>query len=159
MAGQNIVPPLVNFAALAAGLFYVLRKPTREFVEARHQTLRASVQESEAKLRDAQARYDEFSSKLKAIDVELTSLRNYTLDGAKASAGALVIEAQKLSASLRDDAARTARAFAADFQAEMSSEFARKALDRAEAVLRQRLTGDEQVRIRREVSKQLEQVR
>ena len=65
-------------------------------------------------------------------------------------------ESQKLSATIVSDARTTAQNFYAELKAQLLQELGARVLDRTEAVLRERLTGDDKVRIRQEFSVQVE---
>ena len=57
-----------------------------------------------------------------------------------------------MSATIVADARRSARGFSRSFKPELLAEVGAKVLDRAETILRERLTGDDRARIRHEFS-------
>ena len=155
---QTLFAPFVNFVILVGALVYYTRKPTRDFVQARHSRIRNEVQRVEGQLRTAQARYDEFSAKLKAMDAEIQAIRSQTRQDAEAMKIRIVTEAKRLSAQIVTDSKSAAEHVFADFKNQLKSQLGSAILDRAEAILRQRITAEDRIRVRREFSRQVESV-
>jgi len=150
--------PSVNLAILIIGLVYFCREPLRQFVSSRHTTIREELSRVEEQLRQAQVRYDEFSAKLKAIDFEVKALADQAKQDAEALKVRILSEAKRLSSVIVADAQSSAGALVDDFRFQIVREFGNRVIDRAETIVKQRLTGDERARIRRDFSRQVETI-
>jgi F-type H+-transporting ATPase subunit b len=154
----EIVFPFINLAILITILVVYLREPLRSFVRGRHETLRDELQRVRELLSQAQSKYEEFTGKLKAMEAEIITLRTQARQDAAASQSKIVAEAQKLSAVIISDARTSAQGLYGQLKNELFAEIGSKVLDRAETLLRERLTGDDRARIRHEFSSQVESV-
>lgn len=149
---------VLNFSVLVAALVYFLRKPIKEFVYTRHGSLRDELTESQELLKKAQVRFDEFSSKIKAIDAEISAYRNLSQETTATTVERILKEATRLAQAIQTDAGAHAKAMLDEFKFKLKSEFASTVLDRAEKILKDRLTGADRTRICEEFSEQLEKV-
>ncbi|MBY0469848.1 ATP synthase F0 subunit B [bacterium] len=151
----TLLIPALNLFALLAILFFYTRKPIVEFVKTRHSTVQTDLEQVTQQLHQAQEQFEEFSSKLKAIDAEVASMREQAKQDAETMKGRIVSDAKKLSGVILSDAKSTAEAVITDLKSELIREYAIKVLDKAEITLKERLTGDEKKRIQQEFSKQV----
>lgn len=155
---ETLIAPAVNLAILIGVMAYYLRAPIRQFVNERHLSLGQELIRVRELLRTSQGQYDEFSSKLKAIEVETSALREQVRQEALSTKAKIVAEAQKLASGIVADARTSAGGMYDELKNELSSELAGRVLERAEHILRERLTGDDRTRMRNEFSKQVEAV-
>lgn len=155
---HSLIAPTINLLALVGVLAYYLRQPLKEFVSQRHSFLRDEIQSVREQLRKAQGSYDEFTAKLKAIEVEAGALLDQARQDAAATRARIVDNAQKLSANIAIEAKSSAQNAFGDLRAQLRSELATQVVGRAEELLRERLTGDDKARIRREFSVQVESI-
>lgn len=153
---SELFAPTFNLVVLLGLLFYYLRDPIRTAVRIRHETLRDELTKVRETLVQAQNQHEEFSAKLKAIDVEIAAHRNQLLQDAQAAKQRIIADAQRLSGNIATDARRAAEALYAELKGSLYADAGRSVLDRAEAILRDRLTGDDRARIRKEFSTQVE---
>jgi F0F1-type ATP synthase membrane subunit b/b' len=153
---HELIFPTVNLAILIVLLAIYTKAPIRQFVSDRHRTLRDELQSVRELLVRAQSQYDEFTSKLKAMDAEIESLRSQAKQDASAMRSRVTAETQRLSATIVSDARASAQGLYAQLKAELFAEVGGKIVDRAEGLMRDRLTGDDRARIRQEFSSQLE---
>jgi F-type H+-transporting ATPase subunit b len=156
---ETLVAPSINLLILVGALAYYLRAPLKQFVKTRHSSLRDELATVREELRQAQARYEQFAAKLKSLGNEVAELKEQSRQDAQAMKARIVSEAQRLSASTVSDARASATGLYADVKSELYAELGGRVLDRAEALLRERLTGDDRARIRQEFSHQLEAAR
>jgi F0F1-type ATP synthase membrane subunit b/b' len=152
---QGLVAPTINLLILLGVLVYYLRAPIAAFVRERHVTIGDEIRSVRELLGKAQASYDEYSSKLKAIDVEIAALRERGAHEGGAMRTRIIAEAQRLAANIVSDGKAAAQNAFGDLRAQLTADVAMKVLDRAEALLRDKLTGDDRVRIRQEFSTQV----
>jgi F0F1-type ATP synthase membrane subunit b/b' len=135
-----------------------LKAPTKNFVAQRHISIRDELQSVREQLRLAQEKYDEFSSKLKAIDAEIGSMREQSKQEANAIKQRLTAEARRGSSLVISDARNAASGLFNDLKGQLYGELSTRVLTRAETILKERLTGDDRARIRQEFSRQVESI-
>jgi F0F1-type ATP synthase membrane subunit b/b' len=155
---ESLVTSSFNFAILVGILGYKLRDPIKTYVTQRHHSIRNELQSVKEHLRQAQEKYDEFSAKLKAIDSEISILREQTKQETQALKQRVLVEARRIAGTLVSDAKNSASGAFADLRSQLSLELTHKVMDRAEQLLRDRVTGDDRVRIRQEFSRQVENI-
>jgi F0F1-type ATP synthase membrane subunit b/b' len=155
---SELFAPTVNLLILIGILAYYLRAPMKQSIRDRHAGLRDELARVRDLLRQSQEQYQEFSSKLKAIDAETTALRQQAIQDAQAAKQRLLADAQRLSMNVATDARRAADSLYVELKGQLSSEIGNRVLERAEQILRERLTGDDRARIRKEFSSQVEAV-
>jgi F-type H+-transporting ATPase subunit b len=152
---EHLIGPAFNFFVFVGLLAYLLPKPVKAFVAGRHDFIREEVLRVQEKLRASRARFEEFSSKLKAVDAEIAGLRSQAQQDAQAASTRVVTEAKRLSSQIVSDAETTAKSLFGDLRTQLRQEVVSRVILRTEAILRHRLTGDDRVRIRKEFSRQL----
>jgi F0F1-type ATP synthase membrane subunit b/b' len=155
---NSLVASSFNFVLLVGFLSYKLKKPTRDFVSNRHKSIREEIQSVREQLRQSQEKYDEFSAKLKAIDAELANLREQSKIEASAIKQRLLGDARRTSSMIVSDARNAADSLYVDLKTQLYSELSSRVLEKAEILLRERLTGDDRARIRQEFSLQVEKI-
>ncbi len=145
-----------NLAVLVTILAYYLKNPLRGFVAGRHQGISEELKRVAEQLRISQERFEEFSSKLKALDAEVSSLHGQAKQDAAAVKNRILAEAQRLADVITADARANRDTLYAELQLQLRTQLGEKVLARAEAILRERLTGDDRQRLRQEFSSQVE---
>jgi F-type H+-transporting ATPase subunit b len=153
---HELIAPVINLAILVTLLVIYLRKPLAQFVTARHETLRDQILNVRKQLTGAQEKYEEFSAKLRTIDSEIAVLREQARQDAQGAKQRAVSEVQRLSANVVSDARAASAQLFDDLKSQLRHDLAVRALDRAEAILNARLTGDDKARLRQEFSTQVE---
>jgi len=154
-AGELILP-FLNFIALIGILVYFLRKPLSDFVQTRHVTVRDELAQVRTLLGDAQRKHSEFTSRLAQLQGEVVQIHQQMKSDAEEARTRILNDARKLGDSVVADARSTSTALYNDLKSRLYSELSTQVLDRAEKILRERLTGDDRVRIRQEFSRQVE---
>jgi F-type H+-transporting ATPase subunit b len=88
---------LANFAILAGGLYYLLRRPTAGYLDARSQQIRSDLDYAAQTRTDASARLREIGERLKALPGELEAMRSRGREEAAAEEARLkrVAEAER----------------------------------------------------------------
>lgn len=148
--------PAINFCILIGALVYFLKKPLSDFVTQRHTYLRDEVQKVASQLRSSQGRFQEFSAKLQAIENEVVALRSQAKQDAEAMKVRVLTDAKKQSSGIVADSHVGAAAMTDDLKSQLKSEFGVRVIDRAENIIRSRLTVADRVRIRQDFSRQVE---
>jgi F-type H+-transporting ATPase subunit b len=157
-AAKGLVFAAINLGLLIALLVWKTKQPLRDYVAQRAEKLRHEVQSVSELLQKAKIQNEEFTAKLKAIDAEVISMRQTAQAEAEASKKRLIEDARRLAQVIVSDAKRAAEAAGHDLKIQLRAELANKVVQTAEAQIRQKLTGDDRARMRREFSRQVETV-
>ena len=147
--GHETIYRWINFALLAGGLFFVLRKPMAAFFSDRSASIRKSLEEGRKALEASQAQLKAVEEKLQHLDAEIAEFRLAAAremgEERERMRQAAALEAEKLLQAARsqmDTAAKAAqlelRFYAAHLAVELAEELIRQRLDDA---ARQRLVG------------------
>lgn len=152
---QSLIAPTFNLLVLLGFLAYYLRAPMIEFAKTRSVSVRGELEHVREELRVAQEKHSEFSSKLKAMDAEVSALKAQALQDAQGMKSRLSAEAQRAAANTVSDARSAAVVLYTEFKDQLYAELGGRVLDRAEAILNERLTGDDRARIRKEFATQV----
>jgi len=155
---ESLVASSINLGLLIAFMVYKLREPIHNFVAERHHSISHEVESVREQLRKAQEQYDEFAGKLKAVDAEISVLREQMKQDAAAVKQRVVTEGKRMSGILVSDAKHAADTLFLELKGQLYNELTSRVLEKAEATLRERLTGDDRARIRQEFSRQVESV-
>ena len=149
---QTLIAPFINLIALLAILGFYLRKPLADLVVSRHVSLRDGLLGAREALRAAQESVSSLSERIKGMDAELAALRAQAREDGEKIRNSILVSAKSLSAAILADARSSAASAQSEFRASLRRELAGMALSRAEVRLRDRLTGEDHARIRREFS-------
>jgi F0F1-type ATP synthase membrane subunit b/b' len=155
---STLIAPFINLLLLVSALVIALKDPLKSFVRQRHESVSETLAKVRKMLRDAQEQYDEFSAKLKAIDVEIAALHDQAKQDAQSICSRVVNEAQRARTTIVSDARINAENIFGDLKIQLRSDFARRVVDRVEVLVRDRLTGDDRAKLREEFSHQVEAV-
>jgi F0F1-type ATP synthase membrane subunit b/b' len=155
---ESVIASSVNFLILVVIMVYKLRAPVREFVAQRHHSIREEIQEVRIQLQQAQEKYDEFSAKLKAVDAEVATLQEQTKQDTLAMKQRIVNESRKMASTIASDARNSVDSLHSELKGQLYAEWSLQVLDRAEQILKDRLTSSDRSRIGQEFSKQMESV-
>ena len=147
-----------NFSLLVILLAYKLRKPTKAFVTERHDSIRNEIQTVREQLNHAERKFAEFTSKLQLIDAELRSLREQCSQDILKTKQRMMTEVTQLTKTIISDANAASSTLFSELKNELYTELSLQAIDRAEQILKDRLTGEDRTRIRQAFSKQFEGV-
>ena len=153
---QTLIAPFINLVILLALLAYYLRQPLKDFAKNRSVSIREELKSVSEQLRVAKQKHAEFSSKLKAMDGEIAGLKSQAIQDAQNMKVRIETDAQKQSANVVSDARNGVVGLYSELKGEMYTEFGNRVLDRAETLLRERLTGDDRARITKEFTHQVE---
>lgn len=153
---ETLIAPAINLAILIVMLAYFVRKPLQDFVKGRHTSIKEELKTVKEQLQQAQARNDELSSKLKAMDAEIEVLQSQLTQEVGAIKNRLLTEAQRHSAQIITDARSSADGLYEELRAKIYAEIGLKVIERSELLLKQRITQEDRDRIKKEFVKQVE---
>lgn len=149
---------LFNFTILVVFLYSKLKQPVRDFLQNRHESIKQEIQSVHDQLVQAQKMFDEFSAKLESIDQEIRDMREQSVQDIAQLKERVLEETERLSKMIISDATLASSSLYDEFKKELFGELSCKVLTRAEHILKDRLTGDDRSRLRKEFSMQLEAV-
>jgi F-type H+-transporting ATPase subunit b len=138
---------VINFAVLAAVLYWILRKPVSQALQGRITGIRDELSELEAKKREAEAKLKEYENQLALLDQEGERIvESYIAQGKEAQARIIAearVSAEKLEAGARrqiENAFERARV-------EIQETVLEKALEKAEAAIKAGISAQDQERL------------
>ncbi len=156
---SSLLYPAINFAILVGILVYLLKTPTVSFVRGRHTSLKEELDQTQAKLVGAQRQYAEYSSRLSSMDAEITNLVQSVRSEAESAKVRILTEARRSADQIVIDSKRTAEAMLVEFKDQVRVDLANQVIARTETILKTKMTGDVREAMKRDFSKQVENVR
>lgn len=156
---SELLPKFFNLAILVGVLAYYCRKPLKEFLFERHRVLKDELESTQAKLSEAQKKFQDYSARLQSLETEIAQLIQASRQEAEQSKVRILTEAKKMADTIIVDAKRASETMKNEFRDQIRAEFAAQVLVRAETLLRGKLTGDDRVRLLKDFSKQVEATR
>jgi|SRR5579885_1392125 len=97
---------LINFVLFVGLLFFVLRKPVKEFWASRAEQIRFTLHESNKLKREAQERYDALKRRIDRLESEAQSLVQQMEREGEAEKKRMMEDGEKLALRIREDSAR-----------------------------------------------------
>lgn len=138
---------LMNFAVLAGGLFFLLRKPIPRALNSRIRGIEDQLKDLEAKKSEAEKRLAEYNQKLGAMEKEAERIvADYVRQGQEAKARILK-EAESAAEKLQIQARRNIEHEFEQTKANLQREIFEKALTQAEGLLKQNVTSQDQAKL------------
>jgi F0F1-type ATP synthase membrane subunit b/b' len=147
-----------NLIIFVSIIYRFAKAPFLEFVKNRSLTLREQITEAKAKLQSAQEQYQEYRARLESMGAEVAALRSQNTQDVAAVTARIREDAAKQSQRIVAEARVAREASLEAAKGRLVGELGNLVLSRAEALIQERLTGDQRARIRREFSNQLEQI-
>jgi F-type H+-transporting ATPase subunit b len=135
---------IMNFVVLAAVLFFLLRKPIPRALNNRIRGIEDRLEDLEARKSEAEARLAECTQKLSALEKEAERIvAEYVRQGQEAKAR-ILREAESASEKIRLQARRNIEHEFEQTKTQLQREIVEKALAKAEELLRQNITAQDQ---------------
>jgi len=135
---------VMNFAVLAVGLFFILRKPLSKALNARIDGIKEELEELESKKREAEKELSAYNIKMESLDAEADKiLAEYIKQGEEAKARILQ-EAEATASKLKDQSNRSIQFEYEEAKTRLRSEVLELALNKAEKIIKQKITSDDQ---------------
>lgn len=162
--GADGVPGIVtyqaiNFVLYAALLFFLLRKPIKNFFKGREDSFKQALIKAEAARADAEKKRQEIQERL----TKLEATADQSIAQAKAEAEALknkiIQEAQELSKNLKDEARRTADIEIERAKLELRSDMLHQAVALSQKMLIDKIADNDQKRLQTEFVEKIQVVR
>jgi F-type H+-transporting ATPase subunit b len=138
---------LMNFAVLAGVLFLLLRKPIPHALNSRIRGIADQLKDLEAKKSEAEKQLSEYNQKLNAMEKEFDRIvADYVRQGQEAKARILK-EAESVAEKLQAQARRNIEHEFEQTKAQLQREIFEKALSKAEELLKQHITEQDQTQL------------
>jgi len=138
---------LINFAVLAGALFYLARKPVKEFFSSRIASIKDELADLEQKKADAEKALAVYAEKIANLDKESEKIvADYVKQGEDARKRILA-EAELQAEKLEEMAKRNIEQEFKNAKASLLQEVAEKAFQRAEGLVRESISSEDQDRL------------
>ena len=138
---------VLNFGILAVVGFFLLKKPVAEFFSSRRKSIEDEINELEQKKSDAEQQLAEYQTKFKNLDQESKKIvENYIKQGEEARTR-IIAEAEAQAEKLEDMAKHTIEQEFKAAKVKLQLEIAKKAMEKAEEVVKASISSDDQDRL------------
>ncbi|MCF8068161.1 MAG: ATP synthase F0 subunit B [Desulfobacterales bacterium] len=135
---------VMNFVALAVGLFLLVRKPVGKALGSRITGIREQISDLENRKSEAEQKLAEYNNRLAQLDSEADKLvAEYIRQGEEARERILK-EAEKNAEKLEAQAKRNIEHEFSQAKQKLQDEVLEKALEKAEAIIKAKITADDQ---------------
>ncbi len=147
---------VLNFGILAIAGFLIARKPVAQFFSSRAKDIEDELTELEQKKADAQKKLAEYEARFRNLDQESKQiLEDYIKQGEEAKKR-IIAEAGAQADKLEDMAKRTIAQEFKTAKAALQQEIVERAMEQAEAVIKESISSDDQDRLVDEYLKKVE---
>jgi F-type H+-transporting ATPase subunit b len=138
---------VMNFAVLFIGLFLVLKKPVAQALGGRIQGIKEQLASLEEEKKAAEAKLAEYDAKMAELDKEAENLlAEYVKQGEDAKARILK-EAEAAAEKLKEQASKNIEYEFQQAKTQLKNEIVEKALARAEAIIKDKITSKDQEKL------------
>ena len=138
---------LINFGILAAGYYFLGRKPVAAGLKARRDTISKEIEEAQRMKREAEERAKTYQSKLEKLEEELQVARESLLRAGEAESERIVREAETKADRMRKDAEFLVEQELKQLRGELWRDTVEAAVAAAEELLKKRVTPADQERL------------
>ena len=135
---------VMNFAVLAIALFYIARKPVAEFFSSRTKGIAEELEGLEKKKADAEKSLAEYAEKIARLDKESDQIVADYIKQGEAAKERILAEAESQAAKLEETAKRNIDQEFKNAKAMLQQEIAVKALEQAEALVKDTISAQDQ---------------
>lgn len=138
---------VMNFAVLAIALFFILRKPLSQALDTRIKGIREQLSDLEAKKKEAEKELAQYNERLLLLDQEAEKIVvEYVKQGNEAKER-ILREAQSAAEKLESQARRNIENEFERARGKVRRDIIEKALAKAEDLVKQRITDEDQERL------------
>jgi F-type H+-transporting ATPase subunit b len=138
---------VMNFAVLFIALFFLLRKPLKQALNARIKGIKDQLEDLEARKRAAEKELESYKEQLAMLDKESEKIiDDYVKQGESAQAK-IIAEAESAAEKLQEQARRNIEHEFKQAEAALKEEILEKALQRAEEIIKSKVSTEDQERL------------
>ena len=138
---------VMNFAVLAAALFFILRKPLSQNLNARIKGIKNQLNDLEAQKKAAEKELAAYTEKLAGLEREAEGLMSEYVRQDNEARARIIKAAEAAAEKLEAQAKRNIEHEFKTAKARLQEEILDKALVKAEAIIKERMTADDQDRL------------
>jgi F0F1-type ATP synthase membrane subunit b/b' len=138
---------LINFGILAAGYYFLGRKPVAAGLKARRDTISKEIEEAQRMKHEAEERAKTYQSKLEKLEEELVATRQSLVQAGEAESERIVREAETKAERMRKEAEFLVEQEMKKIREELWRETVEAAVSAAEELLKKRVTPADQERL------------
>lgn len=138
---------LINFGLLAAGYYFLGRKPIAAGLQSRRDTISKDIEEAQRMKHEAEERAKTYQHKLEQLEVELRSARESLVNAGEAEGERIVREAELKADRMRKDAEFMVEQEIKQLRGDLWRETVEAAVAAAEELLKKRVTPADQERL------------
>ena len=152
------IPKAINLIFFIGVMYYLLRKPVREFFVTRLAEVRAMLERAAKVKAEAEAKMNELNARLSRLDTELAEIRNQAEREAQTERARLEAEAKADAEKLRVTAQREIESAKQAALVQLREFTANKSVELAEQLIRRELTPQDDAKLLQRVSEELSKV-
>ena len=153
------IPKAVNLAIFLGILYYLLRKPTRDFFRQRFIEIRAALERAAKEKTAAESKLAEIDTRLNRLDAELAEMRAQTEGEAAAERERIEAAAREDAEKLRALAQREIEAAKKTALVELRQFAAEKSVELAEQIIRRELTPADDARLFQRLGEEIQRAK
>ena len=144
---ENFIIQWINLGLLVGVLFYVLRKPLREFLSGRREKLRVKIVKGRHQYEAAVAKLKQSKTNLAMAGKDADKIKRTLIETGMYGADALVAKAKEAAQRIRADAHTAAEQEAVRAEELISKDLLKTAFDAAHKKLSEGISGEDQDRL------------
>lgn len=138
---------IFNFVVFLGSLFFILRKPVREFWVSRAHQIRFEIDESAKLKREFQERYDTLKKRVSRIEEEAKALVRFMEQEGELEKKKMIEEAEQLSRRIRHESERIADQEVRKAREILKAQTVQMAIELADRVIRENIRDEDQQRL------------
>jgi F0F1-type ATP synthase membrane subunit b/b' len=138
---------LINFGILAAGYYFLGRKPVAAGLQARRDTISKEIEEAQRMKHEAEERAKTYQSKLEKLEEELVAARESLVRAGEAESERIVRDAETKADRMRKDAEFLVEQELKQLRGDLWRDTVEAAIAAAEELLKKRVTPADQERL------------
>jgi F-type H+-transporting ATPase subunit b len=144
---KDLVYRIMNFALLVGILFFLLRKPVGQGLEARRQGIKDQLDDLERQKEESQKELAETQRKLSQLDAEVEKIVAEYVQVGEATKAKILEEAKASAEKLQEQAKKNIEHEFATAKQQLMSEMAEQAVAMAEELIKKNIQDQDQERI------------
>jgi len=137
----------INFAILLFIIVKFGKKPFKEYLKNRHETVKERIEEAERLLKEAQEVKALYTEKLEKLPGEIEAFRAQALKEAETERAKILAEAQELASRIREQARLAYEQEMKETLSRVRAEVVAHTIETAEEVVRERFTKEDHDRM------------
>jgi F-type H+-transporting ATPase subunit b len=138
---------VMNFTVLAVALFFVLRKPLSQALNARIKGIKDELETLEDKKKEAEAQLSEYNEKLSSLEGEAGRLIEEYVKQGEAAKVRIIKEAESTAVKLEEQAKRHIEQEFKQAKNQLQEEILQVALVKAEEIIKAKISSEDQDRL------------